>query len=84
MAPMDSNDTTVDTLITRVREGRLPAPRQRRDIRASAGVSLRDMAAALGVTPMTVLRWERGDVRPAPANAIAYRRLLNGLRTATR
>jgi DNA-binding transcriptional regulator YiaG len=82
---MDRSDMmTIDELVARVREGRLPPPEQRRDIRASAGVSLREMAAALGVTPMTVLRWERGEVRPATGNAVAYRRLLHALRGAAR
>jgi transcriptional regulator with XRE-family HTH domain len=42
-------------------------------------VTLREMADELGVTPMTVLRWEQG-VEPHRDRAIRYRKLLDALR----
>ncbi len=49
----------------------------------TAGVSLRDVAVALDVNPMTVLRWERGDVEPRRDSAIRYRQLLDRIAAAT-
>jgi DNA-binding XRE family transcriptional regulator len=37
------------------------------------------MATHLEVTPMTVLRWERGEAEPRIDHAISYRRLLDEL-----
>jgi DNA-binding XRE family transcriptional regulator len=54
----------------------------RREIRCSASASLRDLADELGVSPMTVLRWEQGKTKPRLAHAIAYRRLLDQLAEA--
>lgn len=82
MAPLGT--TEVDDLIERVRETRLPTPTTRKRIRLGAGVTLREMAAAMEVTPMTVLRWERGEVRPGSDNARAYRSLLEALQAAQR
>jgi DNA-binding XRE family transcriptional regulator len=41
------------------------------------------MGTELGVTSMTILRWESGKAEPRLENAIAYRRLLDQLREAT-
>ena len=71
-------------LLARVRGARLPPPVERKRIRTAAGVTLREMASVLDVTPMTVLRWERGEVRPASGHALAYRELLDGLKGAVR
>lgn len=68
----------MSTLAERVAAGRLPAPSARRSIRLSAGVTLREMADELGVTPMTILRWEQG-VEPRRERAIRYRQLLTEL-----
>jgi transcriptional regulator with XRE-family HTH domain len=38
-------------------------------IRLSAGISLREMARAIGVDPSTLLKWERGEHRPTGAAA---------------
>jgi transcriptional regulator with XRE-family HTH domain len=38
-----------------------------RDLRRAAGLSLQVVAAQVGVHPMTVARWERGERFPAPA-----------------
>jgi transcriptional regulator with XRE-family HTH domain len=53
--------TSADELLERVRSRRkLPAASERRRIRESARVSLRDMAAALGVSHTAVASWEAG------------------------
>lgn len=63
----------------RVEAVRLPSPRRRRAVREAAGASLRACAEAIGVDPMTLLRWERGTTVPRPDHAVAYRRLLDAL-----
>jgi transcriptional regulator with XRE-family HTH domain len=63
----------------RVAAARLPAGPIRRSIRLAARVTLREMADELGVTPMTVLRWEQG-VEPHRERAIRYREVLDQLR----
>ena len=51
----------VDELLERVRSRReLPLPAERRLIRTAAKVSLRDVAAALGVSHTAVAAWEAG------------------------
>jgi DNA-binding transcriptional regulator YiaG len=59
---------------------KLPPAAERQRIRQAAGISLRELAAALGVSHMAVVRWEAG-ARPAdPAHVASYGRLLNELR----
>jgi DNA-binding transcriptional regulator YiaG len=71
-------------LVERARAAnRLPAPWRRRQIRESARVSQRELAAALGVTVMAVNRWERGLVNPRGRYAAAYAALLEQLEEAT-
>lgn len=70
-------------LVERVRAGRLPPPSARRCIREVAGLSIREMAEALHVTPMTVWRWETGT-NPRLVHAIEYRRLLDALQEVER
>jgi transcriptional regulator with XRE-family HTH domain len=70
-------------LAERVAAARLPAGPIRRSIRVAAGVTLREMADELGVTPMTVLRWEQG-IEPHRDRAIRYRELLDALRELSR
>ncbi len=70
-------------LLTHARAvGNLPNVRQRRRIREDAGVSQRDMAAALGVGLMTLNRWERGLAQPRGRHAAAYLSLLEQLEDA--
>lgn len=47
-----------------------------RPIRLSAGLSLREVAASVGVSPSTVYRWEMRQRTPRGEAAIAYGRLL--------
>jgi transcriptional regulator with XRE-family HTH domain len=73
--------TTCQPLVDHVRSAQLPPVAERRRIRRRAGVSLRSVADALGVSPQSVLRWERGE-RPTLEHAAAYRELLEALRAA--
>lgn len=69
-------------LVTQVRETRLPEPSHCRRIREAAGVSLRQAASVVGVSPATLMRWESGENRPRLKHATAYRQLLDALREA--
>lgn len=70
-------------LVSRVRAGQLPPPFMRRSVRRRARASLRDFGNELGVSPMTVLRWEQGTTEPRLVHAIAYRALLDALSEAS-
>ena len=48
-------------------------------LRVAAGLSQGEMAAAIGVTPACISRWEAGDRRPRGAAAVAYAQLLREL-----
>ena len=50
-----------------------------KDARLAAGLSLTEVAAAVGVTPAAVFRWEKGDRVPRGEAALRYARLLNRL-----
>lgn len=64
-------------IIELVRDRRdLPPPQRRREVRQAAGLSLDEMASALGVTKQAVGRWESGERFPRPPALHAYLRLL--------
>jgi DNA-binding transcriptional regulator YiaG len=66
---------------------RLPPAAERRRIREAAGVSLRQLAAAVGpsgVSWMAVNRWEQGSQPRNPAHAAAYADLLEQLQHVPR
>jgi transcriptional regulator with XRE-family HTH domain len=68
-------------LLARVRaEQALPQAKVRRSIREAAGVSQRAVAEELGVSAMTVSRWEDGSRTPRGELAERYGRLLGELR----
>jgi DNA-binding transcriptional regulator YiaG len=48
-------------------------------LRLAAGLSQGELAAAIGVTPACISRWEAGDRRPRGAAAVAYAQLLREL-----
>lgn len=48
-------------------------------IRAQAGLSLADIATPVGVSPTTILRWERGERSPHGEAALRYADLLDQL-----
>jgi DNA-binding transcriptional regulator YiaG len=75
----------VDELVARARAyGKLPAPTRRRLIREEAAVSQRELARSLGVSTMTLNRWERRLARPRPEHGIAYAEVLARLEKAVR
>jgi DNA-binding transcriptional regulator YiaG len=43
----------------------LPPPAQRREVRRSAGVTVGELAAVLGVSSAAVVMWERGSRVPS-------------------
>jgi DNA-binding transcriptional regulator YiaG len=58
------------------------------ELRTSHGLSLGVAAHAIGVSPTTLLRWERGERNPQGRNLVAYHKFLmslaaRGTRTAT-
>jgi DNA-binding transcriptional regulator YiaG len=69
------------SVVERVRRTRLPDTPSRRAIRETAGVTIREMAILVGVSPMSVCRWERGTT-PAPGRAAKYREVLDALKEA--
>ena len=71
------------TLAETIRAAQLPAPAIRRSIRENAGATRREVADELGVTPLTVSRWESGTSEPRRERAIAYRRVLDSLMAVT-
>lgn len=73
----------VDELAARVRAAQLPSPVQRARVRQAAGVTLEHFARVLGVSQMTVSRWERGETEPGLDQRVAYARLLREVAAAT-
>ena len=49
-------------------------------IRETAGLSPAEVAEAIGASPLTVRRWERGDRAPRGDAGLRYARLLRDLR----
>ncbi|MDX3515890.1 helix-turn-helix transcriptional regulator [Streptomyces caniscabiei] len=72
-----------EALAERVRAARLPEPGERARIRSGAGVTLRDFAQTLGVSQMTMSRWERGEAEPRLEQRVAYALLLREVAAAT-
>lgn len=50
-----------------------------RSIRLAAKISLGEVARSVGVTPATVLKWERGQRSPRPEAAMRYLAVLQEL-----
>ena len=70
----------MDRLRERLRLRRsLPAGENLRAARIAAGLTMQDVAEALGVHVTSVLRWERGKRKPRGANAERYAVLLQDL-----
>lgn len=62
----------VDELLERVRaQRRLPVPSERCRIRKAAGLTLRDVATALGVSHTAVAKWEAGAMPREQRDAYA-------------
>jgi DNA-binding transcriptional regulator YiaG len=77
-----NTETETGALLARVRAAQLPPPAERAALRHASRATLRDLAAALGVTAATVWRWETGRTSIRLEHAIAYRQLLDQLRDA--
>ena len=73
----------VEALVARVQRTALPPPAERARIRASVGVSLRDLAVVLNVSATTIQGWERGTTTPRAHHAEAYADALHRLRRAS-
>lgn len=50
-----------------------------RSVRLAAGLSLAEVAEAVGVVPVTVYRWETGERSPRGEAALRYKSLLDEL-----
>jgi transcriptional regulator with XRE-family HTH domain len=50
-----------------------------RDLRIAAGLSLREVADAVGVASHTLWKWERGERAPRAAGATVWAAFLNDL-----
>jgi DNA-binding transcriptional regulator YiaG len=48
-------------------------------IRVGAQLTLREVGAAVGVSPTTIQRWEQGSTRPTGPSALAYAMTLERL-----
>ena len=71
--------TGVDELLESVRSRRtLPVAEERRRIRKAAGLTLRDVGAAIGVSHTAVRSWEEGST--PRENRAAYAHLLDELK----
>ena len=66
-------------LLARAR--RLAEDDQARRLRESAGISLRDLASAIGTNPGELSRWERGLSRPRAISAIRWLRACEVIRS---
>jgi DNA-binding transcriptional regulator YiaG len=72
------------SFLASVARRQLPAPAERRRIRESAGVPLREIAGVLKVDTSTVSRWEAGQTMPRGARQVeAYAGLLRRLAEIT-
>jgi len=79
---MTEATTGAASLADLVRASRLPSVAERKRIRAAAGVSLRQVGEALGVSAETVWSWENDQWGPSKENAPRYRKLLDELAAA--
>lgn len=77
-------ETTHDRILERVRVHQaLPPPRDRRALRTAAGLTLQEIATAVGVTPAAVWQWEHGHRNPNGKHLDAYLEALKALDTAS-
>jgi DNA-binding XRE family transcriptional regulator len=68
-------------LVDFLRRAHLPDRARRRAIRESVGASIRDVAAACGVSHFSVYSWEKpgGKIEPSREHKLIYRRVLDDL-----
>jgi DNA-binding transcriptional regulator YiaG len=66
-------DTTRDRILERIRVHRaLPPPAERVALRKAAGLTLQEVADAVGVSPGAVWFWEQGQRNPSGPHIDAY------------
>ena len=58
----------------------LPEPERRKAIRVAAGVTQREVASLIGVTKVTIHRYESGDREPRGERRVRYAEALEALR----
>lgn len=73
-----------DRLVALARVRDLVTSGAARSVRVAAGLSTREVADAIGVTTVTVWRWEAGQRVPRGDAALAYLDLLDRLMTRGR
>ena len=79
-AAVTSEFDDVDALLAEARlTAAMPTPRERFRLRAAAGLSRAQVAAAVGVGRQSVANWETGVSDPTPPARGKYLRLLEGL-----
>lgn len=73
-------DKTRERILERVQKRRsLPPPEEREALRKAAGLSLRDVADAMGVAATTVHFWETGQRNPNAQHLDAYLTALSAM-----
>jgi transcriptional regulator with XRE-family HTH domain len=70
---------TLEVLTERIARRDLPPIEMRRALRRGAGLTLADVADAVGVTRQAVSWWERGQRTPRGENLDAYGEVLRAL-----
>jgi transcriptional regulator with XRE-family HTH domain len=70
---------TLEVLTQRIARRDLPPVEMRRALRRGAGLTLADIAEAVGVTRQPVSWWERGRRTPRGPNLDAYGEVLRAL-----
>lgn len=80
---MTITPTPTDTipLVDYLRAATLPSRARRREIRKAVGASVRDVAAAVGVSHFAVHCWEKpdGTIEPSRTHRLRYKQVLDAL-----
>ena len=69
----------VDDVVTLARVRNHARSGRARRARLLAGLSLSEVAGPIGVSPVTIFRWETGERRPTGEAALRYADLLDAL-----
>jgi transcriptional regulator with XRE-family HTH domain len=76
-------DERLEALLSQVKAKRaLPSPAQRKAIRLASSASVAAVAAACGVSEVTIGRWEKGDRSPSGKHLERYLEVLRVLQDA--
>lgn len=59
----------------------LPSPEKARNLRENMGLSLHKAAEEIGVSKLTLMRWEQGKTVPTPDNHRKYQTALTRWKT---